>query len=97
MATEAADLERAITDVERIAKALWEASIADWRETVVTDPRAWEAAHVEEREHMRRVVRSLLSRGVIKVGTRPGVERPMEGQVTIDDALGGESSCGALS
>lgn len=38
---------------------------------------------------IRTALTELLHRGVIRVGERPNVERPMEGQTTIEEQLGG--------
>lgn len=45
--------------------------------------RAWEDAH--GRLGIRAAVTELLHRDIIRVGHRPKVERPLEGQMTIDE------------
>lgn len=68
-------------DVERIARELFDS----FNDALGNHRIVWQATGECLRDAWRSVARDLLLRDVIRVGRRPNVERPMEGQTTIDD------------
>lgn len=72
-------------DVERIAKGYYEMAQAIHREIHRGMLPTWQQLSETERGIYRECTRRLLKADVIRVGARPSVERPMEGQVSIKD------------
>lgn len=86
MANRTDELAQAIADVERLAKGYYDEAQALYTETYAGKALpAWEQLTEGEREVYRECTRRLLKADVIRVGARPSVERPMEGQVSIAD------------
>lgn len=87
------DIVQAREDVERIARAFYDADDEDMRaahaglaEALPAPP--WDELPDDLKEHVRRTIKILLEREVIRVGKRPGAgPPPMKGQTTIE---GGE-------
>jgi hypothetical protein len=80
------DIVQAREDLDRIARAFWEADDEDLRafhrDLAAHYPIAeWEELPDDVKDHLRRTIKILIDRDVIRVGKRPvtGPE-PMEGQ-----------------
>lgn len=77
----------ALEDVERIAREMYHEDLRRPRQGVeIIAASPWRMLDEEERESWRAMVRNLLHKDVIRVGHRPNVERPMEGQLTWKEA-----------
>lgn len=82
-----AAVTQASEDVERIARALYEAdkrTASDAARPLLVMYAPWETLSETYKERLRRIVRSMLHTGVIYVGRRPERgEPPMEGQTCL--------------
>jgi hypothetical protein len=89
----AATQAEALADIDRIARAFHDAyeHLAPAYDYETRDESAvpWEQVPTRNVSLMQAVVASLLAQDVIRVGARPHVEMPIEGQTRLEDFLGG--------
>lgn len=83
MNSPADEITQALALVDHIAQEVYEAE----RRQPNTSRLPWGAMNRTVHDAYRAVVIDLLERDVIRVGKRPQIERPLEGQTTIDEQL----------
>lgn len=86
MSSPADDIVQARADLDRIARAFFDADEEDMRKhhpdlAAHTPVGTWDELNDDLKDHIRRTVKILLDRDVIRMGRRPAVgPPPMEGQ-----------------